>query len=121
MTFEEKFDKLRRVVHRISTETMAMEVLLFDPPVPETNMVHCYIRASVEECEKARDFVVKEHDAKIFDRIREIPTSDPLADLGYGARFEWTMGMANGSINDKEFVTAWDSFSSFLVKLAPDK
>ena len=51
LSFEEKKRKLTRLVHQLSSEPTITKWLAFDPPVPETNMVHGYLRnCSLEDC-----------------------------------------------------------------------
>ena len=78
-------------------------------------MIHVYLKESVETCEEARDKVLEKSGLKLFNRIREIlPPSSAMPSAaysaGYRAYFEWTMGEANASIDDEEFIKAWALF-----------
>ena len=114
MSFLDKFHKLKRITERIDSETAFSKVGAFNPKKPETNMVHVYLQKSIESCESARDEVQTELGLKIFSRLKEIPSTDPKYSAGYRAHFEWTMGEANGSVDDDAFVQAWKMFSSEL-------
>ncbi|KAL7562123.1 hypothetical protein ACA910_019866 [Epithemia clementina (nom. ined.)] len=51
LSFPEKKEKLCRLVHRLSSEPTIAQWLAFDPPVPDTNMVHGYLRnCTVQDC-----------------------------------------------------------------------
>ena len=118
--FQRRHEKLMCLRKRFESEiTHFNDVVIFDPPVPQTNMVHVYLKSSVENCEKARDVVLNEHGVRIFSRLREIPSSDPLSEQGYGARFEWTIGDKNGSIDNDVFVYSWRDFVSQLKTFPP--
>ncbi len=113
--FQRRLEKLQCLTKRLESEiTHFTDFVKFDPPTPETNMIHVYFSASVAECEKARDLVLKEHGVSIFTRLREIPSSDSLSQKGFGARFEWTIGDANGSIDNEVFISSWDLFINKL-------
>jgi len=114
LSFDEKFEKLLRVTDTISKETEFNNIAAFDPPIPETNMVHVYLKGSVSDCEAIRDDIVGKYNIRVFSRIRDLSSSDKMAAHGYGAYFEWTMGEANGMIEDEDFVLAWDHFTSAL-------
>jgi len=117
--FEVYLKKMQRVTQRMTTEIPSFsDLVTFDPPIPETNMLHVYFKESAEACEAARDEVYDSLGYKIFSRIREsIPVSDPRnKDGGYQAYLEWTMGEANGSIDDDIFVEAWKQFIECLFR-----
>ena len=115
MTFLEKLHKLKRVAERIESETAFPQIASFDPPMPETNMVHVCLKKSLSLCETARDEVFESFGLKVFSRIKEIPSDDVRYSAGYRSYLEWTMGDANGSVDDESFVKAWGEFSSSLL------
>jgi hypothetical protein len=88
----------------------------FDPPTPHTNMIHVYLKFSVAECEAARDQVLDSHDIQVFRRIRQVDDNKLLKEAGYGAYIEWTMGEANGILEDDVFVEGWIHFIKALQK-----
>jgi len=116
LTFEQKFEKLQEITKKIESETDFSRVGSFDPAKPQTNMIHVYIKAPYENCIEARDKVAKSTGFNMFTRLKEIPESDAAFEAGFQAKFEWTIGEANGSINDEVFVLVWKEFCSFLIK-----
>ena len=111
MSFQDRFDKLKRITDRIKAETLFSKVGTFNPTVPETNMIHVYLKKSETCCENVRDGVYEKLGLKIFTRIRgaaEYPG-------GYRCYFEWSMGEANGSVNDESIIEAWKQFTSDLL------
>jgi len=117
MTFVNRRDKMRRVVSTLSCRTEPVcQVVSFDPNLPQTNMVHGYIRASVEECFEARDVVEREEGIRVFNRVREIEKDDAAYRLGYRSKFEYSIGDYNGSIDDSTYLRGWNEFASILLK-----
>ncbi len=125
VTFKKRLEKLQYLVKEIQSVSSYNNgddddeevVVVFDPSIPETNMVHVYLKASKEECEEARNAVMDQHDVEIFSRLGEIESTNPLSELGYEARFEWTIGNANGSIENEVFITSWKAFINELKDL----
>jgi threonine aldolase len=116
MSFTDKLNKLLRITERIEAKTVFSKIGTFNPLVPETNMVHVYLKKPLDSCKVARDAVYQKLGLKVFSRIKEIPSCDPQYSAGYRAYFEWTMGEANGSVDDESFVQAWKQFSSDLLQ-----
>ena len=119
-SFQRRYQKLQSLTRQIQSDTNFDTVAVFDPPTPETNMVHVYLKASVGICEKARDNVLQKHGVSVFNRLRETSPCEPAAKLGYGAKFEWTIGNANGSIENDVFITSWGHFTSELQRILED-
>lgn len=118
MSFSDKFEKLKRITARIRSDPIFLQVVgEFTPIVPETNMVHVYLKESLDLCEGARDQVCSDVGINVFRRIREIPRCDARYAAGYKCYLEWTMGDANGSIVDEDFVKAWKLFSFHVSEL----
>lgn len=114
LTFFEKREKLRRVVKALSQDDIVQRMVTFDPAFPETNMVHGFIKASSEECEKALDLLVVSHKIRVLGRVRTIRKEEKESEQGYGCRFEWTMGDSNGAIADSTYIEGWERFISNL-------
>lgn len=115
LAFSDKLCKLRRCVDRIGADENFCNIGSFTPGIPETNMVHVYLKRSVDCCVVARDKVCSESGLKVFSRIREVPPNDPRYSSGFRSCLEWTMGNANGLIGDDDFIKAWGLFSSYLT------
>jgi len=118
ITFGYRRDKMRRIVSTLSCKTeLASQVVSFDPNPPPTNMVHGYIRASsVKECLEARDVVEREEGIRVFNKVREIEEEDAAYRLGYRAKFEYSIGEYNGSIDDSTYLRGWNKLAAILVK-----
>lgn len=111
MSFDERLGKLRCLATRISEETKFSSIASFDPATPETNMIHLYLKLPFEDCIKIRDKIIESMGVSIFSRIKEIDDSEQSYKIGgYRAKFEWTIGEANGSISNDTFVRAWEMF-----------
>jgi len=113
-TFVEKRDKIRRVIKTLSEEDNVGSLVTFDPAIPETNMVHGFVRASLEDCQKAVDVICNRSGVKLLSRVRAI-TKDEKEESDYGCRFEWTMGDANAAVPDETFVESWRELAQVLA------
>jgi len=111
-TFAEKRDKMIRLVKLLSNDKGIGSIVLFDPPVPETNMVHGYLQPSPAECDRAIRKVLSDMNLKILRRVR--PTCHPVDATKYKSKFEWTIGDANGCIQDAVFLDSWRLFAQVV-------
>ena len=111
MSFDEKHQKILRLVAQIGTE----EVVSFDPEIPEVNMVHGYFRHSVDEVHAAIDQVERQTGIRVLKRVGKVEEEDHAYRSGYRSRFEWTIGAANGKIADSEILLAWKALASELT------
>ena len=112
-TFVEKRDKIRRIVAKLSADDAVSGLITFDPAIPETNMVHGFIRSPVDDCQKAVDTVCKQSGVNVLSRMRAIAKDEKECPT-YGCRFEWTMGDANSAVPDEIFVEKWREFALIL-------
>lgn len=110
LSFVEKHHKLQRLVTQISKEN----VVSFDPETPEVNMIHGYFRQGVEEVIAGIDRVEQQTGLRVLKRVGKVNEGDHAYNAGYRSKFEWTMGAANGSISDEDFVKAWKALASEL-------
>ena len=115
LSFSDKFQMLRTIVSKLSEENHVNKLVSFDPAVPETNMIHVYLKAPYKTCERARDIFMENTGIQVFSRLRHIPPTDGRFDLGYEAYFEWTFGNANGSIAEDIIVKAWRDYAKILL------
>jgi threonine aldolase len=115
MSFLDKKDKLVRIVQKLSTDTACSKVITFDPPVPEVNMVHCYLRPPLEDCQRVRDNIQELLGVSIFHRLRALASDEPAFKSGHRAKLELSLGEANGSISDDAFVQGWTEFCKRLT------
>jgi threonine aldolase len=112
MTFTEKKEKLQRIIELLSSDPLISACVTFDPKIPETNMVHGYMTTSPEECKIAIQEAEKVTGIRILSRIRPVEENERAKQLGYQTKFEWTIGIANGAIDDNQFLNGWRIFSS---------
>ena len=110
--FSDRRKKLQRIVETLSNDSTIKNLVRFDPEVPETNMVHLYLKASIKKCEAARDVVEKNTGVIIFRRIHMIAPSEHVAKLGFLCRVEWVLGDANGSIDEDVFLHGMKEFTA---------
>ena len=113
-SFAEKRDKIRRIVAKLSSDDAVRAKVTFDPAIPETNMVHGFVRSSVDDCQEAVDAVCKQSGVKVLSRVRAIAKYEQEHST-YGCRFEWTMGDANAAIDDNIFVQSWRELALTLA------
>ena len=118
-TFAEKRDKIRRIVKRLSSDDAVRAEVTFDPAIPETNMVHGFVRSPLDDCQEAVDAVCKQSGVKVLSRVRAI-TKDEEESTAFECRFEWTMGDANAAVPDESFVASWKELARVLAAKAEE-
>ncbi|CAK0827848.1 unnamed protein product [Prorocentrum cordatum] len=117
--FEARFEKLREVVQALSGDALVSKILRFEPPIPQSCLVHGYIAS-----EAPRDVVEAAH-----ERVASATGSrlwNSLRGAGYGgdgassteAYFEWNMGPANSAITTDAFLEGWRALSRELSPCA---
>ena len=110
-TFTKRKEKLRSVVKMLMKDSDVRELLRFDPPYPETNIVHGYLDVGYSEATDALRKTEDETGIRVLYRLRPYETTAEDDNLG-GCRFELTMGEANYLIDDELFVKGWKDFAS---------
>jgi len=100
-----------RLAKLLSQDADVSSVLAFDPEVPQTNMVHVYLKPAYHVCEKVRDEVEAAKGICVFKRLRK-DLGGSKDEHGFGAYFEWAIGEANGSIDDGVFLEGWRDFAA---------
>ena len=114
MTFLEKKEKLKRIVAALSADDDIRRIVVFDPPVPEVNMIHGYLRMDASEFPFIKERIENDLGICVLSRIRSTGKGQCM--------FEWTMGEANGNIDDKVFVLGWKALALELnreTKMTP--
>jgi threonine aldolase len=116
--FVNRQQKLARVINSLSADDVVSSVVQFDPATPETNMIHGYVKASLDDCNKALDEVEKNTGIRVLSRLRGIDQDnedDYISNRSpFGCRFEWTMGKSNVLIDDEDFLLGWQEFCKVL-------
>lgn len=121
LSFDQKKEKLLRLVKTLSAIENVSKVITFDPRTPQVTMVHGYLKFPSHVIEKARDQVEKEMGLSVIHRWRPIddPMDDPQAHrLGYRAKFELSMGEANGQVPDDLWIQGWQRFAEAILNEA---
>jgi len=113
-TFEEKQEKLVRIVKHLSNMEDVSSILSFDPPTPETNMFHGLLRASAKECLEASNKVEEQSGICVLSRVRDIDETDPAFDCGFRSKFELAMGDTNFLIEDEAYYIGWNDLAKEL-------
>eukprot|EP00808_Paulinella_micropora_P000636 g46523.t1 len=106
-SFDLRYKKLKEVVIMLTAELKDSGCIRFLPPVPQTPMVHVYIKGSKEEVEAARDKAARASGIQVFSRLRQV--------VGEEVYFEWKMGIANVKISDDKFIQGWRAFKRELL------
>ncbi|CAK0827853.1 unnamed protein product, partial [Prorocentrum cordatum] len=120
--FEARFEKLREVVQALSGDALVSKILRFEPPIPQSCLVHGYIAS-----EAPRDVVEAAH-----ERVASA-TGPGVAALEQPARsgLRWrrgklhrgllrveNMGPANSAITTDAFLEGWRALSRELSPCA---
>jgi threonine aldolase len=110
LTFSEKKEKLVRIVKTLSDDVSFRKVASFEPSTPQVNMVHLFLRPTLEDCTKIRDNIEKQSGINIFHRLRPLNYKDKALANGFRCYMEFSMGQANGIIPDELWIESWKEF-----------
>jgi threonine aldolase len=110
--FDDRQQKLARVIRLLQTDSTISSIVTFDPSTPETNMVHGYLNVSYNDCIEALNKVEQSTGIRVLSRVRRCENNED--DSVFLCRFEWVMGECNSSIDDYVFVSGWNAFASAL-------
>ena len=116
LSFQQKKNKLVKLVSLLMTDKSIQRVVCFDPATPQTNMIHGYLRITGDECTQVCDLVEKECGIRVLSRLRDLPEEDSAYQAGFRSKFEWAMGEANGQIPDETYVQGWQDLASRILK-----
>ena len=109
-SFVEKKQKLVRVVKALSSNEKIQRIVTFDPPVPETPIVHGYLKY---EASMIRDILSKQTgELTVLHRIRPVSEEHPSYAAGYRSYFEWSIGEGNFYVPDEKIETMWEEFAN---------
>lgn len=115
LSFQKKKEKLVRIVEQLTSDDVVSRIVSFEPEVPETNMVHGYLKASVEACHNALNLVETENRIRVLVRVRQVEEAESAFEIGYRSRFEWAMGESNGNIPNDMFLKGWKALAQHLL------
>ena len=113
--FVERRRKLARVIDMLNVDKNVQSIVQFEPTVPQTSMIHGYLKASLDDCKKALSMVESRTGIRVLTRLSEINDDD--ASTPFGCRFEWSMGTSNVLIDDEDFLLGWQEFSRALDEI----
>eukprot|EP00928_Gymnodinium_smaydae_P026160 TRINITY_DN20620_c1_g2_i1.p1 TRINITY_DN20620_c1_g2~~TRINITY_DN20620_c1_g2_i1.p1 ORF type:complete len:423 (-),score=96.99 TRINITY_DN20620_c1_g2_i1:103-1293(-) len=118
--FGARFARLREIVAALSAEPLLSDFLRFEPPVPESCLVHAYVRGSPERLEAAHARATRLTGFRLWNRLRGEGYSSAAGDAnsqeaGTEQYFEWNMGPANAAIATSDFLAAWTAFARELL------
>jgi hypothetical protein len=111
-SFVKKRDKLQTIVRLLSSDESIGKVIAFDPQIPFVNMVHCYLKPSVDECDRLRDQIAIDYGIELYVRIRKVTSDDPSFREGFRSKLELSMGEGNGSVATEVFLRGWKVFAA---------
>ena len=135
-TFSARYSKLCEVVAAVRAQVtehphcMLPGILCFDPPVPQSTLVHTYIGLPEAKLNKILDEVEVGTHIRVFRRVRAIPafkqgTLPPAAagverwaggDIAANVCYvEWNMGVLNAEIPTEKFVEGFRALLATIV------
>jgi len=101
-TFGNRYERLKSLVHLLTTEYKHTGLIRFNPSVPQVPFVHVYLKGRKDLLEHIRDEVKRLKGIIVFTRIRKV--------VGEECYFEWKVGPANASLPDSVYLQGWKSF-----------
>lgn len=119
LSFREKKDKLVNLVTSLSAEETIHNVVRFDPEIPETSMVHGYLRVTADACTKAADTATERCGIRVLHRVKDISEHEPAYKAGFRSKFEWAIGELNGSVEDSTYLAGWTEFAQEVTAAHP--
>ena len=111
--FVERRRKLARVIDMLNVDKNVQSIVQFAPAIPQTSMIHGYLKASLDDCKKALSMLESRTGIRVLTRLSEI-NDDDASSTPFGCRFEWSMGTSNVLIDDEDFLLGWQEFSRAL-------
>lgn len=114
-SFQARLDKLREVVARLTAETDTGKFLRFEPPVPQSCMVHCYIRTGVSmaELDAAHEEAAAATGVRLWNGLRGTGYGPDGGESG-GWYFEWSMGPDNCQIDTDRMLEGWKALGASM-------
>lgn len=116
LSFDEIFMKLQRIVLLLQSNQIINQIVTFDPYIPETNMIHGYMKYTIHDIEEAISIMKTQSSIQVLHRFKCIKDSIHYYNHGYLCSFELAVGQANGQLSDECFVHAWTLFAMALLQ-----
>ncbi|CAE7557211.1 ltaA, partial [Symbiodinium natans] len=120
-SFNQRFAQLQELVEAMSADPTLSSLLRFEPPKPESCMIHVYLRGDEGALQAAHDGVLAALGLKLWSRLRgrgypadfreeEAPIEEEEL------YFEFLMGPANSQIPTELFLEGWRHFAEALAQ-----
>jgi hypothetical protein len=114
LSFADKKAFLASVVADLQANQAIRGIVTFDPPIPETNMIHGYLKHSVDACNEALLKTQARVGVEVLRRVRPISEDHPAYQAGYRSWFEWAIGENNAGIPKETFARGWSVLANEL-------
>ena len=120
--FADRFQWLQRAVKTVQRLAASSDAaLFFDPPIPQSAMVHCYLHGEPELLEACHTRVREVTGVRLWNQIRgrghgSLPQMKEFSSVS-GERwcyFEWSAGPANATLSEDVVSRGWTAFFSEL-------
>ena len=109
--FLDRFKKLKAMVKLINglidetTEEGEEAAVRFDPPMPTSTMVHCYVKGTAASLNNAQEAAKEKTGVQLWNSLRGQGYGDP----GW-CYFEWSMGPGNMDVALEDVERGWRQF-----------
>ena len=114
--FVKRRQKLARIINILNAgDSVVQSMVQFDPVIPQTSMIHGYLKAPLDDCKRALLTVEQSTGIRVLSRMSKIND-----DESFGCRFEWSMSTSNVLIDDEDFILGWQEFSKVLDEIVND-
>ncbi|CAE7201211.1 ltaA, partial [Symbiodinium necroappetens] len=113
-SFTQRFLRLQELVEAMTAEPALSLFLRFEPPAPESCLIHVYLKGSEDMLQAAHDGVLNALGLKLWNRLRGVGYPASFCDDDEEAQseagecyFEFNMGPANAQIPISTFLEGW--------------
>jgi threonine aldolase len=111
VNFAAQRDKLQSLVETLQASLSIGQLVTFDPPVPQVNMVHGYLKCTAEEGLHWSHLIQEETGVQVLKRLRPVAEDSAAYREGYRSQMEWTLGPANAQILEDVFYEGWKALA----------
>jgi len=112
-TFTRRWEKMKRLVSAIQ-RAPGSDILRFDPGVPQSAMVHAYLKGDADTLERIHGMVQQETGVKLWNRLRG--RGHPQDDGATWSYFEWSIGPGNLDVDEADVTPAWAKFFALAAR-----
>jgi threonine aldolase len=104
--FPERLANLIRYVEALSAEPLLRNIVRFDPPRPQSSLLHIYVKGDAAALDAAHAKVMEGTSVKLWNRLRGSGHSLKHG-IGGEQYFEWNMGPHNAAMPLEDWLAAW--------------